>query len=84
MRAKKPWCEEASPLDRQAVLERLRLQELAAHEIDTQEQGDLTRIRVPVEGYDAPLADRLSAVPGCSAFVMFMKTLPSAFWPSGT
>ena len=61
--------------DRRTVLERLRLQELAGHEIGTQEQGDLIRIGVPVEGYDAALADRLSSVPGCSAFVMFMKTL---------
>ena len=67
---------------RWAVLDRLRLQELVGHEIGAKEQDDVIRICVPVLGYDAALADRLSTVDGCSAFVMFTKTLPSAVAPS--
>jgi GNAT superfamily N-acetyltransferase len=67
---------------RRAVLERLRIQELAAHQIETQEADDIIRVWVPVEAYDAALADRLSAIDGCSAFVMFTKTLPPASAPS--
>ncbi len=63
--------------ERRAILQRLRTQDLAGYEVDgQQEDGSALRVWVPVEGYDRALAEQLSAIEGCSALVLFTKTLP--------
>ena len=65
--------------DRRAILEGLRAQQLAGYEVEgQQEDGPALRVWVPVEGYDTALAKQLSAIEGCSAFVLFTKTLAGA------
>ena len=62
--------------ERRAILQRLRAHELAGYEVDgQQEDGPAIRVWVPVDGYDTALAQQLSAIEGCSAFVLFTKTL---------
>jgi len=64
---------------RRTVLDRLRTEQLAGREVgdaDEHAVGDVVRVLVAADGYDCALADELSAVDGCSAFVMFTRTLP--------
>jgi len=72
-----------SGAERRNVLDRLRARELEGREVREEEQERVVRAWISVDGYDGTLADQLSAVDGCSAFVMFTKTLPSPTAPSG-
>ena len=66
-----------SGAERRSILERLRVGLLRGRQVrGVQEYGDgAMRVTVAVDGYDAALAQRLSAIEGCSAFVMLSKTL---------
>lgn len=68
---------------RRAVLDRLCARELANCDVREHEHDEVICVWVAVEGYDTALAEQLSAVDGCSAFVMFTRTLPSSRAPSG-
>ena len=65
--------------ERRAILQRVRARQLAGYEVDgQQEDGPAIRVWVLVDGYDTALAQQLSAIEGCSAFVLFTKTLAGA------